>query len=149
MRNVFSARCLIGWFERVAAIGSCEHGNYHLIDYSHVEFLDCGDGKHEIVVGTTTMHFIWLSHWGSRCAIRASCPCGRTYPVIEKIEGRVGDFLLGEDGQKIHILNHIPKGIEGLISCQFVQEKAESIKVLAVVDEAKFTQQEQQLITNT
>ncbi|MBN3493805.1 phenylacetate--CoA ligase family protein [Vibrio neptunius] len=144
-----------GLFERVAAIGSCEHGNYHLIsDYSHVEFLDCGDGKHEIVGSNYNNALYPLIRYrtGDHVVLSSEqcCPCGRTYPVIEKIEGRVGDFLLGEDGQKIHILNHIPKGIEGLISCQFVQEKAESIKVLAVVDEAKFTtQQEQQLITNT
>ncbi|MCM5508689.1 MULTISPECIES: phenylacetate--CoA ligase family protein [Vibrio] len=144
-----------GLFERVAAIGSCEHGNYHLIsDYSHVEFLDSGDGKHEIV-GTNYNNALYpLVRYRTGdhvvLATEQRCPCGRTYPVIEKIEGRVGDFLLGEDGQKIHILNHIPKGIEGLISCQFVQEKAESIKVLVVVDQAKFTtQQEQQLIANT
>ncbi|USD34505.1 MULTISPECIES: phenylacetate--CoA ligase family protein [Vibrio] len=144
-----------GLFERVAAIGSCEYGHYHLIsDYSHVEFLQTEEGKHEIV-GTNYNNALYplvRYRTGDHVVLAENqrCSCGRTYPVIKKIEGRVGDYLLGEDGQKIHILNHIPKGVEGLISCQFVQDKAHLIKVLAVVDQTKFTvQQEQQLILNT
>ena len=69
--------------------------------------------------------------------------------MVERIEGRVGDYLIGEDGQKVHILNHIPKGIKGLLGCQFVQDKPREIVVLAVVDLAAFDAvQEKQLIQN-
>lgn len=77
------------------------------------------------------------------------CPCGRIYPVIERIEGRVGDYLIGENGQKVHILNHIPKGIDGLLACQFIQNELDYIEVLAVVDEELFSEsQAQQLRKN-
>lgn len=152
-------RCTVfdwyGLFERVAAIGSCEHGRYHIIsDYSHVELVDVGDGRHEIV-GTSfnnllqpliryrTGDHVYLSQ-------ETSCPCGRVFPIIDRIEGRVGDYLLGEDGQKVHILNHIPKGVEGLLATQFIQDAPKRIEVHAVVDVSIFDQkQEQILIENT
>ncbi|MEL0654602.1 phenylacetate--CoA ligase family protein [Pseudoalteromonas issachenkonii] len=144
-----------GLFERVAAIGSCEHGRYHILtDYSHVELLDVGEGRHEIVgtnfnnelyplVRYRTGDHVYLSD-------EESCPCGRVFPIIDRIEGRVGDYLVGEDGQKIHILNHIPKGVEGLLATQFIQSSHHEIKVLVVVTPSLFTEaQQEKLINNT
>lgn len=144
-----------GLFERVAAIGSCEHGNYHILtDYSHVELVDAGDGRHEII-GTNfnndlqpliryrTGDHVYLSE-------KTSCPCGRVFPIIDRIEGRIGDYLIGEDGQKVHILNHIPKGVDGLIATQFIQDDPKRIEVQAVVDSRLFDQQQEHiLIENT
>ncbi|RYU46111.1 phenylacetate--CoA ligase family protein [Aliivibrio finisterrensis] len=144
-----------GLFERVAAIGSCEHGRYHILsDYSHVELIDVGDGRHEII-GTNfnnslqpliryrTGDHVYLSN-------ETACPCGRTFPLIDRIEGRIGDYLLGEDGQKVHILNHIPKGVTGLIATQFIQNEPKQIEVQAVVNKDLFDeQQEHILIENT
>lgn len=144
-----------GLFERVAAIGNCEHGRYHIIsDYAHVELLPAGDERYEIV-GTNfnnllqpliryrTGDHVYLS-------TETACPCGRVFPIIERIEGRVGDFLIGEDGQRVHILNHIPKGVKGLLATQFVQDELKAIEVKAVVDSRFFDkQQEQVLIANT
>ncbi len=144
-----------GLFERVAAIGSCEYGRYHILsDYSHVELIDVGDGRHEII-GTNfnndlqpliryrTGDHVYLSN-------ETACPCGRVFPVIDRIEGRIGDYLLGEDGQKIHILNHIPKGVTGLIATQFIQNEPKRIEVQAVVNRDLFDeQQEHILIENT
>ena len=144
-----------GLFERVAAIGSCEHGRYHILtDYSHVELLDVGDGRHEIIgtnfnnelyplVRYRTGDHVYLSN-------EQSCPCGRVFPVIDRIEGRVGDYLVGEDGQKIHILNHIPKGVKGLFAAQFIQKVKNTITILVVVDRALFdASQQDKLIKNT
>ncbi len=79
-----------------------------------------------------------------------ACPCGRVFPVIERIEGRIGDYLVGEDGQKVHILNHIPKGIAGIMACQFVQSERGQIVVKVVADAEQFNQEQQkQLISNT
>ncbi len=144
-----------GLFERVAAIGSCEHGRYHILsDYSHLELIDVGDGRHEII-GTNfnndlqpliryrTGDHVYLSN-------ETACPCGRVFPVIDRIEGRIGDYLLGEDGQKVHILNHIPKGVTGLIATQFIQNEPKIIEVQAVVNRDLFDeQQEHILIKNT
>jgi phenylacetate-CoA ligase len=151
-------RCTVfdwyGLFERVAAIASCEQGNYHILsDYSHVELIDQGDGYHEIVgtnfnnslfplVRYKTGDFVALSAQGD-------CPCGRVFPIIEHIKGRVGDYLIAEGGQRVHILNHIPKGVEGIIATQFIQDSYDEIKVLVAVENSIFlAPQELQLIKN-
>ncbi|MDD1792971.1 phenylacetate--CoA ligase family protein [Enterovibrio sp. ZSDZ42] len=142
-----------GLFERVAAIGNCEHGRYHIIsDYSHVELIDVGNGRHEIV-GTNfnndlqpliryrTGDYVYLSD-------EKQCPCGRVFPIIDRIEGRIGDYLIGEDGQRVHILNHIPKGVEGLLATQFLQSVWNHIEVEAVVDPLIFDDKQQQILIN-
>ena len=53
IERVFGCRVFdwYGSFERVAAIGTCEHGNYHLLsDYGHAEILDSEQGGE--VIGT-------------------------------------------------------------------------------------------------
>lgn len=144
-----------GLFERVAAIGQCEHGRYHLLsDYSHVELLAAGDGRYELVGTNFNNQYFPLIRYKTGDHVHLSeneaCPCGRVFPVIERIEGRIGDYLVGEDGQKVHILNHIPKGVTGIIACQFVQSERGQIVVKVVADAEQFNQEQQQkLISNT
>lgn len=149
-----------GLFERVAAIASCEHGRYHILtDYAHVELLPAGkteDGRDRAeIVGTNFNNLLYpLIRYktGDHVILtdEKNCPCGRVFPLVDSIEGRTGDYLVAEDGQKVHILNHIPKGVEGLLGTQFVQKKDLSIDVLVVVDEVLFNKaQEDKLISNT
>jgi len=58
--------------------------------------------------------------------------------LVDSIEGRVGDYLVAADGQKIHILNHIPKGVGGLLATQFIQDSINEVTVLVVVDSDKY-----------
>ncbi|TQQ67775.1 exopolysaccharide biosynthesis protein VpsH [Vibrio cholerae] len=144
-----------GLFERVVAIGQCEHGRYHLLsDYSHVELLAAGDGRYELVGTNFNNQYFPLIRYKTGDHVHLSeneaCPCGRVFPVIECIQGRIGDYLVGEDGQKVHILNHIPKGIAGIMACQFVQSERGQIVVKVVADAEQFNQEQQkQLISNT
>jgi phenylacetate-CoA ligase len=140
-----------GQFERVAAIANCEHGRYHVLtDYSHVEFSEVGDGRYEIIGTNYNNHVYPLVRYKTGDYVVLSketeCPCGRVYPMVESIEGRVGDYLVGEDGQKVHILNHIPKGVKGLLACQFIQDSPLNIEVFAVVVPTAFNDQQQQLL---
>ena len=142
-----------GLFERVAAIADCEHGRYHVLtDYSYVEFLDAGNGRHEIV-GTNfnNLYYPLIRYRTGDHVILSKemeCPCGRVYPLVEKIEGRAGDYLVGENGQKVYILNHIPKGVDGLLACQFVQNTPDCIQAVVVVDDVFDNAQKKQLINN-
>jgi len=132
-----------GLFERVAAIANCEHGRYHVLtDYSHVEFFDAGNGSHEIVGTNYNNLYYPLIRYKTGDHVVLSrdkdCPCGRVYPMVDQVDGRVGDYLIGENGQKVYILNHIPKGVDGLIECQFIQDEPGVICVLAVVEPTSF-----------
>ncbi|MGL6172430.1 MAG: exopolysaccharide biosynthesis protein VpsH, partial [Vibrio sp.] len=140
---------------RVAAIGQCEHGRYHLLsDYSYVELLPAGEGRYELVGTNFNNHYFPLIRYKTGDHVyldkHDSCPCGRVFPVIQRIDGRIGDYLLGEDGQKVHILNHIPKGVAGVIACQFVQHERQHIVVKVVAEAEQFNlEQQQKLISNT
>ncbi|KQA21383.1 capsule biosynthesis protein CapK [Vibrio metoecus] len=144
-----------GLFERVAAIGECEHHRYHLLtDYSQVELLDAGQDRYELVGTNFNNHYFPLIRYKTGDHVHLSeneaCPCGRVFPVVKRIEGRVGDYLVGEDGQKIHILNHIPKGVEGIIACQFIQNKPKEIVVKVVANKESFDFfQQDKLVENT
>ena len=63
-----------------------------------------------------------------------SCACGRTLPTIETIDGRSDDFLVLEDGRKLHGLVAITPlmRVKGVVQVQLVQEDFERFTVRAV-----------------
>ncbi|MEL0608945.1 phenylacetate--CoA ligase family protein [Vibrio echinoideorum] len=142
-----------GLFERVAAIGSCEHGNYHLIsDYSHVEFIDSGDGKHEIV-GTNYNNALYpLVRYRTGdhvvLATEQRCPCGRTYPVIDKVEGRTVQHVFNQAGEKIYALDQCVKGAKGILGSQFEQYQLGEITLNVVANKA-FDVEQQAIVSES
>ncbi|WP_394185460.1 phenylacetate--CoA ligase family protein [Pseudoalteromonas tetraodonis] len=148
-----------GLFERVAAIASCEHGRYHILtDYAHVELLPAGkteSGQQRAeIVGTNfnnSLYPLIRYKTGDHVVLsdEPNCPCGRVFPIVDSIEGRTGDYLIAEDGQKVHILNHIPKGVSGLLGTQFIQKEHMKIEVLVTCNSDFTTEQKSKLIDNT
>lgn len=148
-----------GLFERVAAIASCEHGRYHILtDYAHVELLPAGkteSGQQRAeIVGTNfnnSLYPLIRYKTGDHVVLsdEPNCPCGRVFPIVDSIEGRTGDYLIAEDGQKVHILNHIPKGVSGLLGAQFIQKEYMKVEVLVTCNSNFSTEQKLKLIDNT
>lgn len=128
-----------GQFERVAAIANCEHGRYHVLtDYSYVEFLDTGNGQHEIV-GTNfnNLYYPLIRYKTGDHVILSKekeCPCGRVYPMVERIEGRVVDHVYAADGHKVYALDQCVKGVEGVLGSQYIQDNEGEITVRIVPD---------------
>lgn len=127
-----------GQFERVAAIGTCEHGAYHVMaDYSLAEFLPAGDGTYE-VVGTSFNNFampLIRYRTGDYVEIpedSAPCRCGRSFPIVRAIQGRNDDIVKLPDGRHIGRLDHIFKGVSGVIEAQIRQEALDRIDILVV-----------------
>ena len=56
--------------------------------------------------------------------------------------------MIGEDGQKVHILNHIPKGVNGLISLQFIQVIKGEIAIRVVTDKNLFDDKQRLILIN-
>ena len=127
-----------GQFERVAAIGTCEYGQHHLIsDYSYVELLPTDEGLHEIIgtgfnnyamplIRYRTGDFVKLDQSGRKCQ------CGRSFPLIEKVTGRSDDVIKLPDGRHIGRLDHIFKGVTGIIEAQIRQDRIDKIDILVV-----------------
>ena len=140
-----------GQGERVAAIGTCEHGRYHLLsDYSYVELLPARDGWCE-VVGTgfnnsampliryRTGDFVRPAAQGERCV------CARALPLIESVAGRADDALKLPDGRVIGRLDHIFKDVGGIIEAQIRQDRSDQVTIL-VVPAATFSEREKESV---
>jgi phenylacetate-CoA ligase len=129
----FGARVMdfYGMAERVAFAAECEHGTPHLVsDYSWVELVDEngrpteGDGY---VVGTT-FHNLAMPLVRYRLADQTRlrpgpCACGRSYPAIEPVTGKVEDALTGGDGRRVSasVLTFAFKGLEDIRQTQVAQ----------------------------
>jgi phenylacetate-CoA ligase len=127
-----------GQFERVAAIGTCEHGSLHVIDdYGYVEFAPAADGLHEIVgtgfnnramplVRYRTGDFVELADADERCN------CGRHFRLVRRIVGRDDDMLKLRDGRVIGRLAHVFDGIDDMLDAQIRQDTLDEICISVV-----------------
>ena len=127
-----------GQFERVAAIGTCEQGRHHLLsDYSYVEMLPADDGLFELVGTGFNNASMPLIRYRCGDFVRPApatvrCPCGRSFPVIEQILGRVDDSIKLPDGRSVGRLDHLFKGVEGILEAQIRQDRLDAMAMLIV-----------------
>ncbi len=131
-------------WERAASILECEAGRLHAQeDYGHHEILDaegrpCPPG----VVGeitATSLHNRAMPliryRTGDMAAWSAeACVCGQSFPVVERIEGRWGDYLVTPSGRPISAtaasagLDRIPQ----ILYSQLVQSTLDRVEVRVV-----------------
>ena len=150
-----------GLAERVAAIGQCSEGNYHInSEYGIVEIIK--DGRHasegergEIVATGLNNYAMPLVRYGTQdIAVPSNrrCPCGRGLPLIRSIEGRVQDIVVTPTGRYIYPTfipflfyvdpdDYLQSGIRGIRQYQVVQETKSKI-VISIAREPGYTAQE-------
>ncbi len=155
IESVFGCRVFdwYGHFERVAAIGTCEHGRHHLLsDYSYVEMLPADDGLFELV--GTGFHNLSTPLIRYRCgdfvrpaSATGRCACGRSFPLIEEVIGRVDDSIKLADGRSVGRLDHLFKGVEGILEAQIRQDRVDAITML-VVPSATFNDRTRETLEN-
>jgi phenylacetate-CoA ligase len=64
----------------------------------------------------------------------ARCGCGRRFPVLEKVQGRIDDIIITPDGRPVGRLDPVFKGFSGIKECQIVQESLDKVSVNIVCD---------------
>jgi phenylacetate-CoA ligase len=117
-----------GQTERAAMAGSCEAGGYHQFpDYGIVELLPvAGRTDSWEIVGTP------LHNWGVPLfryrtgdevgpAPAGPCPCGRAFPLLGRIDGRVEDTFTAANGQPLPLPHTVVKNLVGLREVQVAQ----------------------------
>jgi phenylacetate-CoA ligase len=128
MREVFVGPIIdhYGQTERVAMAGTCEAGNYHIFpDYGIVELVPAAEHAWEIVA--TPLH-----NWGFPLfryrtgdtvgpTPAGPCACGRSFPLLGTIDGRVEDAFTAADGRPIPLPHALVKNLTGLREVQAVQ----------------------------
>lgn len=137
-----------GQAERVAAIGQCEKGTYHIIeDYSIAETIKTDEGLE--IVGTSLDNYIMpLLRYKTGDFVELEdglCPCGRNFRKVSNIQGREANYILLTEGPKYVAFNHIPRGVKNLIELQFVQEKLNEL-IINVVTNGNFSQEDKDLL---
>lgn len=96
-----------------AIAAECEHGRLHeFSDHVVLELVDDagrpvpdGTPGHVIVTGLDNRVQPFIRYRLGDLAVRSperGCPCGRSFPVLERIEGRDDDVFLHPDGRKVH-----------------------------------------------
>ena len=143
-----------GQVERVAAIGQCENGSYHIQeDYSIVEFLETDFGLE--LVGTHLHNYIMpLIRYRTTDTVELDnnkCTCGCNFRNIAKISGKNSSYynILTTEGIKITSLGYISMGVNNIIETQFVQEKIGEL-IINITTNGKFCEKDkEQLIKNT
>lgn len=127
-----------GAFERVAAIGTCEHGNYHVLeDYGCVEFEHNGDGTANLIgTGFGNRSMPLIRYRADDVVVPADpgyrCPCGRSFRVVERVLGRVDDVIRTPDGRHVVMLDWIFSGLFGLMEAQVVQDRLDEVRIRIV-----------------
>jgi phenylacetate-CoA ligase len=140
MRNAiesyFQCKCYdhYGQSEGVAMAMECAHGRMHVIPSSGVLEIVRGDGSPcalgevgEIAATSLLNDSMPLVRYriGDYAAWAADehCPCGIRTRVIERLEGRVDDYLVTADGRRIGRLSTAVKRSPAIHSAQIVQDK--------------------------
>lgn len=147
-----------GMAERIALANECEHGNLHVnTDYSHVEILD-PDGNPTndwgYVTGTTYFNHVMpliryrlsdITRWK-----KGVCPCGKPFPMIERVTGKYEDRVFGHDGCPVSpsLITFAFKGVSNIKLAQVAQIEADLWEV-RIVPFPEFGQEdEKKLIRN-
>lgn len=142
VRRTFGCQ-VFDWYglaERVTAIGTCEHGRYHVMsDYGHAEFEPTEDGLHELY--GTGFYNLTMPLIRYRCGdlIRLAphgerCSCGRSFPLVDEIIGRADDAIKLPDGRRIAacLAGNVFRGVPGILQGQIRQDHRERLDLYVV-----------------
>ncbi|BES66335.1 hypothetical protein SANA_27740 [Gottschalkiaceae bacterium SANA] len=122
----------------------CDHGHYHILDRVHVEIVD-DQGK--VVPDGIDGEIVVTDLWSldapfirycpeDRGILRSSgCPCGWKSPYLEKLTGRVRDYIVTGEGRKINHTARIVLGIPGIRTFQYIQDEPGQLHIRLEVRE--------------
>ena len=122
--RVFS---LYAMTELVVLGGECEYStNLHLYpQYGFTEFDDLGVYREIVATGFTNYAMPLIRYKTADIGVKCkeSCPCGRHHQLIDRIQGRLNDFLINKDGKVIPRLMPWIKIFPNTKQYQFFQEE--------------------------
>ena len=149
---------MYGMAERVAFATECEFGAMHVNpDYSYVELVD-SEGRATrdfgFVVGTT-FHNLVMPLVRYRLSDRTrwvpgGCRCGRPFPVIEPVTGKVEDSIFGSKGAFVSpsVLTFAFKGLHNIRKSQVAQVAPEQWEIRVVPAPGFGAEDRQRLVDN-
>lgn len=138
-----------GMTEMVAAAGECGHGRMHWFpEAGHVEVISLDEeGVGDLVATGLLNEDMPLIRYrvGDRVRLAAageSCPCGRSLPLLLRVEGRLDDVILTPDGRRIGRMDPIFKAGLSVREAQIIQERIDLVRLRVVPGEDYSARQE-------
>jgi len=149
---------MYGMAERVAFATECEFGSMHVNpDYSYVELVD-SDGRPTrdagYVVGTSfhnlAMPLVRYKLSDRTRWISGGCRCGRPFPMIEPVTGKVEDSIFGSNGAFVSpsVLTFAFKGVQNIKKSQVAQVAPERWEIRLVPAPAFGADDQHKLVDN-
>lgn len=136
---------VFNWYgntERAGNITECPEGSLHIqLEHAVMEILgENGEPAAEgtdgeiAVTGLANFAFPLIRYRVGDVAIpkRGRCSCRRSGPLVERIIGRVEDYVVAADGRHFGRLDHIFKDTEGVKEAQIIQDRIDHL-VLRIV----------------
>lgn len=143
IERVFRTRIFdqYGSAEMAAFICQCEQGRYHINpEFGIVEVLEndhpVGVGAGELVcTGFLNYAFPLIRYRiGDGATVSTeSCACGRHFPVILSIDGRMDDYIVTPEGHRVGRLDPIFKGMSSAIKETQIVQRADGNLTINVV----------------
>ena len=148
-----------GAVENCMFASQCEHGRYHISpEAGIIEILNrdgqpCKPGEIGEVICTGLQNLLqplirYRIGDAARWAVEQNCPCGRSMPVLESIEGRFEDICVTPDGRELLRFDTVFKGVHGIKEAQVVQEKVDHFIVYIVPAENYNDHEEEKICSN-
>ncbi len=158
IESYFGAK-IFDWYsmeERTVVACECEkHSGLHINqDFGIVEFFEDktvkdSEAKELVVTGLTNyiMPFIRYKTEDYAVSIKESCECGRKFPLINIIGGRVRFYLLDHKGVYHTVMDYIEGYYDFIDQYQYVQKERGKV-VLKVIPKKKFFTNGSELMMN-
>ncbi len=124
--------------ERACLFSTCEHGRYHIHeDYSFVELVGAdAPGRAQVVTTTTNNFAMPLIRYQTNDLVEigdgSDCPCGRSYPTVKSVKGRMDDVVVTPDGRFHNSFEFIFERMDHIRMTQIVQDDVDRIDVRIV-----------------
>ncbi len=142
--------------ERAGALSQCPEGHFHVrSEHSLVEVLD-DEGK---PVGPGGEGRLVATAFGNRAtplvryvvgdvivlSERESCPCGRGGVLVDRVLGRMEDYVVTPGGRIVGRLDHLFKDSVNVRLAQVVQDRVDEV-VIRVVRESDYDDSDERII---
>lgn len=130
--------------EMAAFVSQCERGSYHPNpEFGVLEVVTdagrpAGPGEPGEIVATGFINPVMplIRYATGDMAVQGGgpCACGRAFPVLERIEGRMDDVIITPEGRRIGRLDPIFKSAAAIVEARIVQDRTDHVRLEVVPD---------------
>lgn len=124
-----------GMAEAVANFSECVHGRLHVDeDFAAVEFVPNGESCSVVGTNFTNLAMPLVRYVVGDAAVpgTGACSCGRPGRLIERIDGRLEDYVVLPSGARLGRLDHVFKDLVNVREAQIRQSRPSELVVRVV-----------------